>query len=48
MENKECMLLYAYLMYCHEIHDGWKLYVENIIVHDLVMLHVALIIHVVK
>ena len=39
------MLIYAYVLTC-VIHDGCELYVENIIIHDLVMLHVALIMHV--
>ena len=33
-------------MYWHEIYDGCKLYVENIIIHVLKMLHVVLILHV--
>ena len=40
------MLIYAYMMYWHEILDGFNLYVEKIIIHDSLMLHVALIMHV--
>ena len=43
---KKIMLMYAYMMYWHEILDGCELYVENIIIHDLLMLHVVLIMHV--
>ena len=33
-------------MYLHGIYDGCKLYVQNIIIHVLNMLHVVLILHV--
>ena len=36
--EKKNMLIYVY--------DGCELYLENIIIHDLIMLHVALIMHV--
>ena len=40
------ILIYAYMMYLREILGGYELDVENIITHDLLMLHVVLIMHV--
>ena len=40
------MLMYAYMMYSREILDECELYVVNIIIHDLLMLHVVLILRV--
>ena len=40
------MLMHAYGCIDMEIYDGYKLYVENIIIHVLNMLHVVLILHV--
>ena len=40
------MLIYAYMMYLCEIFGGCELDVENKITHNLLMLHVVLIMHV--
>ena len=36
----------CYLMYWHELFDGCELYVADIVTHNLLMFHVALIMHV--
>ena len=45
MKKKSCGYMLK-LMYLHGLYYGCKLYVANIIIHDLLILHVALIMHV--
>ena len=42
--KKNHVNIYICLMYWHGNCDEWKLYVENIIIWNLSMLHVALIV----